>query len=230
MPKSMTFEGKTSTEAIEKGLKELNTTRDKVEIKILEEDKRSFFSILAPRIVKVEMTLKENKEKEKIHIKRERKIIDEEERKEAEEKINSFLSEFITKLPYNQIKYNVKSENEYIEVEINGEDAGHLIGYRGETLNSIQVILNAVLRNKMKTEMRVTLDICEYKKERQKTLEQLADRVAQNVIKTGKKVVLDPMRPYERKIIHSRLQDNTKIKTYSIGEEPYRKIVISINK
>lgn len=82
----------------------------------------------------------------------------------------------------------------------------------------------------MKTEMRVTLDICEYKKERQKTLEQLADRVAQNVIKTGKKVVLDPMRPYERKIIHSRLQDNTKIKTYSIGEEPYRKIVISINK
>ena len=90
--------------------------------------------------------------------------------------------------------------------------------------------MNSVLKNRMKTHLKVTLDICGYKKERVKTLEQLAERVANTVIKTGKTVTLDPMRPYERKIIHSKLQENSKIRTHSVGEEPYRKIIISLNK
>ena len=228
MPKTMIFEGKTTSEAIEKGLKEFNTSRENVDIKILEEEKRSFFSILAPRIVKIEMTLKENRKKD--IRKHEREQISEEEQKKAMKIVEDFVKELTGKLKHSEIEYKLNIVGEYIEVELNGENAGYLIGYRGETLNSIQVIMNSVLKNRMKTHLKVTVDICGYKKERVKTLEQLAERVANTVIKTGKTVTLDPMRPYERKIIHSKLQENSKIRTHSVGEEPYRKIVISLNK
>ena len=228
MPKTMIFEGKTTSEAIEKGLKEFNTSRENVDIKILEEEKRSFFSILAPRIVKIEMTLKENRKKD--IRKHEREQISEEEPKKAMKIVEDFVKELTGKLKQSEIEYKLNIVGEYIEVELNGENAGYLIGYRGETLNSIQVIMNSVLKNRMKTHLKVTVDICGYKKERVKTLEQLAERVANTVIKTGKTVTLDPMRPYERKIIHSKLQENSKIRTHSVGEEPYRKIVISLNK
>lgn len=228
MPKTMIFEGKTTSEAIEKGLKEFNTSRENVDIKILEEEKRSFFSILVPRIVKIEMTLKENRKKD--IRKHEREQISEEEQKKAMKIVEDFVKKLTGKLKQSEIEYKLNIVGEYIEVELNGENAGYLIGYRGETLNSIQVIMNSVLKNRMKTHLKVTLDICGYKKERVKTLEQLAERVANTVIKTGKTVTLDPMRPYERKIIHSKLQENSKIRTHSVGEEPYRKIVISLNK
>lgn len=228
MPKTMIFEGKTTSEAIEKGLKEFNTSRENVDIKILEEEKRSFFSILAPRIVKIEMTLKETRKKD--IRKHEREQISEEEQKKAMKIVEDFVKELTGKLKQSEIEYKLNIVGEYIEVELNGENAGYLIGYRGETLNSIQVIMNSVLKNRMKTHLKVTVDICGYKKERVKTLEQLAERVANTVIKTGKTVTLDPMRPYERKIIHSKLQENSKIRTHSVGEEPYRKIVISLNK
>lgn len=228
MAKSIISEGKTSTEAIEKGLKELKVSKDKVDIKIIEEDKRSFFSILAPRVVKVEMTLKEDKKQVKKE--RENIVINESEREEAKKIVDGFVKEFVDKLPKEELMYEINSKDEYIEVNINGKNISYLIGYRGETLNAIQTILNSVLRNKMKTSIRVTLDICGYKNERKKTLEDLAVRVASSVIKTGKSVTLDPMRPYERKIIHSKLQENSKIRTHSVGEEPYRKIVISLKK
>ena len=228
MPKTMIFEGKTTSEAIEKGLKEFNTSRENVDIKILEEEKRSFFSILVPRIVKIEMTLKENRKKD--IRKHEREQISEEEQKKAMKIVEDFVKELTGKLKQSEIEYKLNIVGEYIEVELNGENAGYLIGYRGETLNAIQVIMNSVLKNRMKTHLKVTVDICGYKKERVKTLEQLAERVANTVIKTGKTVTLDPMRPYERKIIHSKLQENSKIRTHSVGEEPYRKIVISLNK
>lgn len=226
MPKTKIFEGKTTAEAIEKGMKEFNVSRDKVDIKIIEEDKRSFFSILTPRVVKVEIKLKETQKsfehKEKIEVNEKEKI-------EAENIVKEFLKEFIEKLPQKEIQYEVKTIEEYIEVFINGKNISYLIGYRGENLNAIQTLLNAVLKNKIKTALKVTLDICGYKKERQKILEELAERVAKKVIETGRSVTLDPMRPYERKIIHSKLQENSKIKTHSIGEEPYRKIVVSLN-
>ena len=149
---------------------------------------------------------------------------------EAMKIVEDFVKELTGKLKQSEIEYKLNIVGEYIEVELNGENAGYLIGYRGETLNSIQVIMNSVLKNRMKTHLKVTVDICGYKKERVKTLEQLAERVANTVIKTGKTVTLDPMRPYERKIIHSKLQENSKIRTHSVGEEPYRKIVISLNK
>ena len=105
---------------------------------------------------------------------------------------------------------------------------GYLIGYRGETLYALQNILSAVASKGIKGKIRVILDIEGYKAKREKTLEDLAEKVAKTVIKTRKTVKLEPMQAYERKIIHSKLQRNTKVETVSVGEEPHRRIVISL--
>ena len=225
MPKTIISEGKTTNEAIENGLKELNVTKNDVEIKILENtEKRSFFSILAPRVVKVEMTVKEknisNKDKEN----KEKIIYNIEERRK---KIEIFLEEFIKKLKNKEINYSIDIINNKLKVEFYGEYATKLIGYRGETLNSLQIILSSIANNGFEDRVKVILDIGGYREKREKTLEELAGKISKTVMKTGKSITLEPMTAYERKIIHSKLQENEKIDTHSIGEEPNRRIVIS---
>ena len=105
-----------------------------------------------------------------------------------------------------------------------------MIGYRGETLYAFQNILSAIASKGIDKKVRVILDIEGYKAKREKTLEELAEKVAKTVIKTRKSIKLEPMQAYERKIIHSKLQQNPKVKTESIGEEPNRRIVISLKK
>lgn len=225
------FEGKTSTEAIEKGLKELNVSKSKVDIKILDqEDKRSFFSILTPRVVKVEMKLKEdsgtsNYEKNKTVIKEEVKDID---LKEYSKKVDSFMKDFINNLPTKDLKYSIKEDGNAIKVDIDGDDTGYLIGYRGEVLNSIQTVLTNVVTRTSKEKVRVLVNIGGYREKREKDLQNLAEKIASTVIRTRKDITLEPMPAYERKIIHTKLQENSKIKTYSVGEEPYRKIVVAL--
>lgn len=236
MPNSIISEGKTTNEAIEKGLKQLHVTKNQVDIKILEnEDKRSFFSILAPRVVKVELTVKEGKseniKKENI-IKTESKpkearVYSSEEIDSAESNVKKFLDEILPKLG-NDITYTVSKNENGIEVSIKGESAGFYIGYRGETLYSIQNILVAVASKGLETRVRVILDIEGYKSKREKTLEDLADRTAARVIRTGRSVTLEPMKAYERKIIHSRLQNSDKVTTVSVGEEPKRRLIVSL--
>lgn len=226
------FEGKTSTEAIEKGLKELNVSKNKVEIKILEqEDKRSFFSILTPRVVKVEMKLKEHVEENKEeHSKQNKKNVKtvNVDNTEAIEKIDKFLKEFSQKLPTQGITYDIKEEDSVIKVNINGEETGYLIGYRGEVLNSLQTIISNIASKTSKEKVRVILNIGGFREKREKDLQNLAVKIASTVIKTRKPVTLEPMTAYERKIIHTKLQENDKVKTHSVGEEPYRKVVVSL--
>jgi spoIIIJ-associated protein len=227
MSKSIIAEGKTTTEAISNGLKMLNTSKENVNIKILEEhEKRSFFSILAPRVVKVEMSLKENVEEAPKHIEKEIKI-DENEIKKSKEKIDQFLDEFIKNFEDLRYETNIDLEKGFLNVNMEGNDSKTLIGYRGEVLNSLQVILNSVSNRGSKEKVRIILNISNYKEKREKSLEELADKISKTVIKTGKAVTLEPMMAYERKIIHNRLQSSNKVKTYSIGEEPYRKVVIA---
>ena len=223
-------EGRTTNEAIENGLKQLRVSKDKVDIKILEnEQKRSFFSILAPRIVKVEMTLKENKTEKKES--KPKRIIElsEEEQQKAEENIKTFMEDIIKELPKNTT-YTIQKDKTGLNVEISNENLGFLIGYRGETLYAFQTILSAIAGKEIDKKVRIILDIEGYKAKREKTLEELAEKVAKTVIKTGKSVKLEPMQAYERKIIHSTLQQNDKVQTESIGEEPNRRIIISLNK
>ena len=231
MPKTIIAEGKTTSEAISNGLKELNISKEKVDIKILDEhEKRSFFSILAPRVVKVELTIKEdnslehetkNKEINK-DIKTSQKGLN-----EGKNRIESFLKNFSGE--FQGLKYNITEniEESFIEVELSGESSKNLIGYRGEVLNSFQVILNSVANKGANERIRVILNISNYRQKREKALEELAEKVSKTVLRTGKSITLEPMISYERKIIHSKLQTSNKVKTYSVGEDPYRRVVIS---
>ena len=230
MEKTIISEGRTTNEAIENGLKQLKVSKSKVNIKVLEnEDKRSFFSILAPRVVKVEMTLKEDAvEKQNREVKPKKEIeLTEQEQQKAYENMEKFFKEFITFLP-GDTKYDIKKTKTGLNVDINHQNLGYLIGYRGETLYAFQNILSAIAGKGIDNKVRVLLDIEGYKAKREKTLEELADKVARTVIKTRKSVTLEPMQAYERKIIHSRLQENNKVETISVGEEPTRRIVVSL--
>mgnify|MGYP005762451359 CR=1 FL=1 len=228
MENTIIAEGKTTNEAIENGLKKLKVSRDKVEIKVLEnEDRRSFFSILAPRVVRVELKLKEES---KITIKEKKEIIlSDEEQEKAKNNVEVFMKDFIKQLP-EDTRYSIEKEKSGLSISINSEKLGFLIGYRGETLYAMQNILTAVAGKGIEQRVRVILDIEGYKSKREKTLEELAEKVAKTVIRTRKPVKLEPMKAYERKIIHSKLQENNKVETTSIGEEPHRRIVVSLKK
>lgn len=234
MTNSIIAEGKTTAEAVEKGLKELNVSKDMVNIKVLEEDKkRSFYSILSPRVVKVELTIKENtKKQERLNIEENnnRSIKEynsnKEELEEAKKDVEEFLKIFIQKLE-KRLEYSVKLEKNEILVNINGEDCGSLIGYRGETLNAMQTIISSIANKKVKERIKVILDIQNYREKREKNLIELAEKVSKTVLRNGKNITLEPMSPYERKIIHSALQENNRIETYSIGEGDNRRVVIA---
>lgn len=236
MAKSIISEGKTSTEAIENGLKQLKVSKDKVEIKILENgEKRSFFSILTPRVVKVELTLKDeveetrvpekNKEFEKKIVNEKMETLTQDEIDKVKKCITTFLEQFIVNLP--SMKFEVTSNDQCIYVTMEGNEAGSLIGYRGETLNAMQTILSSIANKNIDKKITVILDIEGYREKRKRALEELADKLARTVIRTGKQVALEPMSAYERKVIHNRLQDSQRVRTYSIGEEPYRKVIIT---
>lgn len=223
MSNSIIAEGHTTGEAIEKGLKILNTTREKVDIKILEEEKRSFFSILEPRIVKVEMKFKENMDNSE-----EKEKISEEEVNRVENKVKDFLSEIFGKMKIDNLKMNIYYKNEYVNVSLEGENVNYLIGYRGETLNAIQTIISSYVSSTLQSKVKVVIDINNYKEKRRVVLEDLAVKMANKAIKTGKNVTLEPMQPYERKIIHSKLQNNSRVRTHSIGENQNRRVVIEL--
>ena len=231
MPNSIISEGKTTNEAVENGLKILGVSKEKVEIKVLENnEKRSFFSILAPRVVKVELKIKENSEKDIVkEEKKELKALTSQELEKAENNVKVFLDDFLSKIG-NSISYEINKTDMGLEITINGAESNILIGYRGETLYDLQNILSTVCNKGIENKVRVILDIENYKEKRIKTLENLALKLAKTVERTGKPITLEPMQAYERKIIHSKLQSFEKISTKSIGEEPRRRIVISLNK
>ena len=236
MPNSIIAEGKTTNEAIENGLKKLKVNKNQVEIKVLEsEDKRSFFSILAPRVVKVELTVKEDVKENKAEknndtiVKKELKEISSEDLEKAEKNLQVFFEEFGKSLG-TEIDYKIEKNQYGLNVDLHGENIGFLIGYRGETLYAFQSILSSIASKGLDLRVRLILDIEGYKAKREKTLEDLAQKIARTVVKTRREVTLEPMQAYERKIIHSALQNSTKVTTRSIGEEPRRRVVISLKK
>lgn len=242
MENSIISEGKTTNEAIEKGLKILKVSKDMVDIKVIEnEEKRSFFSILAPRVVKVELTLKEKNVKEQSKTKKQEDDINKkttqtekvkldpenEELKLVIKKLDDFLLGFIYQIK-TKATHKISIKDNYLYITINGEALNFLIGYRGETLNSLQTILSSIASKYSKERIRILLDIENYREKRDKALEELAEKIAKTVIKTNKSITLEPMTAYERKVIHSKLQNHPKVKTFSVENEPYRRVVIAI--
>ncbi len=229
MPKSIISEGKTTNEAIEKGLKELKVSKNSVEIKVLEEKKKTFFDILAPNVVRVELTVKEGavqkEEPRKTSEPKEVKEVDVKDLEEGKTKLEKFIKEFIAAYD-SSINYNIKIEDNSLFVKLEGEAANVLIGYRGATLNSMQTIFRSVANKGSDANIKVIVDIDNYLESRRKTLEDLAFKLEKTVKRNGKQVKLEPMSAYERKIIHLKLQDSKYVKTYSVGEGERRRVII----
>ena len=152
MAKTIISEGKTTAEAIEKGLKEIGLPKELVEIKVLEENKKSFFDILAPKIVKVELKEKEAKKPEEFEIE-----TTEQELEEAKQEIDKFLKEFIEKLA-NETTYTIEIKDKCLYVSLQGENVGNIIGYRGEALYALENILKALANKKSENRVIVRLE------------------------------------------------------------------------
>lgn len=229
MARSIISEGKTSTEAIEKGLKELGCKKEDVEIKVLEENKKALFSILDARVVKVELTVKENADTKTVEIvEKPKKIASKEEIELGKEKVVKFLDEFV-KL-FGDTEYTINENEGMLQIEFTGENASKLIGYRGDTINAMQNVLFAIANTENNTKVKISINIENYREKREKTLNNLAKKIENQVKKTGRRVVLEPMTAYDRKILHTALQDSKYVTTYSIGEEPRRKLVVDVKK
>ena len=229
MSKVITAIGKTLDEAIENGLKELKCKRDDVEVKIIQDEKKkAFFSILDNQEVKVEITLKDNNNEKidnKTSIKRTPK---EHEIDNCKKNISDFLDIWLEKV--GKINYKIEVKEEMIYIDLEGEDSSKLIGYRGDVINSLQNILYVIGNKNNETNVKIAINIGDYREKREETLMHLANKIEKTVIRTRRKVVLEPMSAYERKVIHTALQNSSKVTTYSIGDEPHRKIVVDIKR
>ena len=215
-------EGKTLNEAIESGLKELNCKRSDDEInEIKDNDKKIFYSILEPRKVKVKLKLinmVDNSDNDVFNGEVEKAI----------DILKDFLNKF--KVNFNDLNYDISNVDNLVKIDFIGKDAFSLIGYHGDCLNALQIILQAVLRKKMECKVKLVLNVGDYIEKRIAALKDIARKLEKEVIETNIKKVLKPMNSFERKVIHTELQDSEKVVTYSIGEEPYRKVVIDLSK
>ena len=159
-------------------------------------------------------------------------ITDPEEIKDIEERALVFLKDVFASMDLGEVtitsKYN--TTDGCLEVDFEGEDMGILIGKRGQTLDSLQYLTSLVVNKGKSDYIRVKLDTEDYRRRRKETLENLARGIAYKVKKTRKPVVLEPMNPYERRIIHSALQGNKFVETVSEGEEPYRHVVVKLKR
>ena len=162
---------------------------------------------------------------------KERKIVPltSEEKEEAKEKAVKFMKDVFASIEM-EVEVTASFEDEVLNVEMSGEDMGVLIGKRGQTLDSLQYLTSLVVNKNQNAYVRVKLDTENYRSRRKDTLENLAKNIAFKVKKTRKPVSLEPMNPYERRIIHSALQSNKFVETYSEGNEPYRHVVVTLKK
>ena len=122
----------------------------------------------------------------------------------------------------------IDDKEDGFSVNVNSEDSGILIGHRGETLEAVQYLTNLCLNRGKEEFLRVTVDIEGYRKKREETLIRLAGKVSEKAVKMRRSITLEPMNSYERRIIHSTLQDNPRVETYSVGEDPNRKVVVTL--
>lgn len=204
--RSVVKTSKTVEEAVIEGLKELGADRDEVTTEILEKPSRGIFGFIGTKEAKVKITVV-NDPVEK-----------------AEKFLNGLLSEM-------NIEGNCVMEREnsilYVEIrDIVSSDTGIIIGRRGNTLDAIQYLLSLAINKDRENYIKVIVDVKGYRKRREETLKRLARKMARKAKNSSRPVKLEPMNPYERRIIHSTLQNEEDIKTYSEGKDPYRKVVI----
>lgn len=204
--KTVEMSGKTVEEAIDKALVSLNEERNNVIIEVIDEGAKGLFHLIGGKPAKVKVTIKPN------HV----------------DEAKKFLIDILANMKIDG-QVTVKEEDDLVTMNITGPKMGLIIGYRGETLDSLQYLVSLIVnKDHSKPYKRVVLDTENYRQKREETLKRVAQKAAYKVKMSKRPYKLEPMNPYERRIIHSALQDDKEISTYSEGEEPYRRVVVEI--
>ena len=211
------FTGKNVEDALTKASVELGVTSDKVEYEVIEKGSAGFIGI-GSKPAKINARVKE-----------EEVIVVSEAPADIEAVIVEFLSKVFAAMNLT-VKINVNITEESVDVDLVGDDMGVLIGKRGQTLDSLQYLVSLVVNKKSDKYLRVKLDTENYRERRKETLENLAKNIAFKVKRTKRPVSLEPMNPYERRVIHSALQNDKYVTTKSEGEEPFRHVVVLLKK
>ena len=205
MTKSIECTGATIEAAIEAALKELNMQRDDVTVEVLEKGKSGFFGLGAVD-ARVRVSYSEG----------------------AQERLRTFLDGLLREFGV-EAKIDIREgEDDTLLVELSGPNMGMVIGRRGDTLDSIQYLTSLVINRCEEKHYRVVIDTENYRAKREESLVRLANKMAGKVLKYKKSMTLEPMNPYERRIIHSALQDTAGVTTYSTGTEPNRRVVVAL--
>ena len=199
---------KTLNEAITEACQKFGVISDKLDYQVIEEGSAGFLGIGSkPAIIKAAVKMEEMS---------------------VEEVAENFLSDVFAAMNMNvavEVKY--QEEEKTMDIELSGEEMGVLIGKRGQTLDSLQYLVSLVVNRETEDYVRVKVDTEDYRQRRKETLENLAKNIAYKVKKTRRPVSLEPMNPYERRIIHSALQNDKYISTHSEGDEPFRRVVVT---
>ena len=201
--------GKTVDEAIFKGLEQMGLSLDEVEIEIVHEGGKGIFGLGKNAVV---------------HLAKKQPVQAEKGAPEA------FLSGLFERMGVEAECAAVEEDEKALKIEITGKDTAVLIGRRGDTLDALQYLTGLAVNKGREDYKKIMLDAENYREKRERTLEKLAKRLANTVAKTGKPITLEPMNPYERRILHATLQNNPYVTTYSEGEEPNRRVVIAPKK
>ena len=207
--KKIEVTGKTVDEALTNALIQLETTSDKVEYEVVEKGSSGILGFINSKPAKILVWKKAT----------------------MEDSINNFLNDVFNAMDLKvTVEMTVDEEEETININLVGDDMGVLIGKRGQTLDSLQYLVSLVGNKESEKYYRVKLDTENYRDRRKATLESLAKNIAYKVKRTRRPVSLEPMNPYERRIIHSALQNDKYVCTKSEGEEPFRHVVIFLKK
>lgn len=202
------FNAKTVSDAITEACQVLSVPSDKLEYNVIEEGSTGFLGIGSKDAV-IEARVKSS----------------------VDDKAKMFLNDVFQAMKMEVvIETDYKEEDHELDIELSGDDMGVLIGKRGQTLDSLQYLTSLVINKESDDYIRVKVDTENYRKRRQDTLENLAKNIAFKVKRTKRDVSLEPMNPYERRIIHSALQNDKYVTTHSEGEEPFRHVVVTMKK
>ncbi|MBQ3123934.1 MAG: protein jag [Clostridia bacterium] len=229
-------------EAVELALTELGIEKENAEIEVIQEPAKGFLGIGAKDAV-VKVTAKKAEKPAKAEKTAKAKKPEKAEKAPAKPKKNkttggvynsespaenakNFITDVLNAMGI-EVTVTAELKEDIIEVNLEGDNMGVVIGKRGDTLDSLQYLTSLVVNQKSEDYIKVSIDTENYRQKREEVLCALANRLAAKVARTGKKFALEPMNPYERRIIHSNLQDNEDVTTFSIGQEPYRKVVIA---
>ena len=204
------FTGKTLSDAVTNALIALETSSDNLEYEVIEKGSNGFLGIGA-RDAKIRAKLK---------------VLP---KKSIEEVASDFLKSVFQAMNL-EVKVIINVHEDMMDVELSGDEMGILIGKRGQTLDSLQYLLSLVVNKESENYVKVKVDTENYRQRRRETLEGLAKNIAFKVKRTKRSVSLEPMNPFERRVIHSALQNDRYVTTKSEGEEPYRHVVVSLKK